>query len=503
MGVAWGHGRVALVHLEGDGAGRQLAACTVLPDEPDGLRAWVKEQGLAGARCVLVPPDEECVLRVLEAPEVPEEERRESARWLVQDLLDFPAEEAWIDVLDIPVDAGWTRARKVVVVAGRPDALADRVEQVRQAGLAPVGFDVRERALLALADPGREQAGAAVIDLQPKAGLLVVGERGELHVTRPLGIDADSVGSEGAAEWNERGDPEAPADAVAPAFESLLLELQRSLDYVESEFGRGPIRRVVIAPSEAELSALGPYLEQHLRVQVEFLDLARCFPGEASPPTALQATCLAAAGGAAGRGSLFTHELQPKARSRSGRLDAQAVARLCAIVAVFGVAQFGFDQLQARRLRLDLEALEHSAEATRARLGELATAEALTAEDPIQKARVAALERKRRAQAGLLQHLAGDAGPGRSFAGVLTALAREPVGELWLTGIHLREGGRAVSLRGMAMRGERVPVLIDRLEAEATFDGVRFEGVALRRGEEPVDPLRFELQGATSGEAQP
>ncbi|MBW2396565.1 MAG: hypothetical protein JRG95_20125 [Deltaproteobacteria bacterium] len=502
MGLAWGHGQLALVHLVDAPAGHGLAACAVLPDDADALRSWVHAQGLVGARCVLVPADEDCVLRVLDAPDVPEEERRESARWLVQDLLDFPAEEAWIDLLEIPVDEGWTRTRKVVVAAGQAEGLRRRVEQARRAGLRPVGFDVRERALLALADPARDQAGVAVLDLQPKAGLLVVGERGELHVSRHLGIDADSLGDDGAIEWNDGGTPEAPSDEAAPAFEGLLLELQRSLDYVESEFGRSPIRRLVVGPAESELSALAPYLEQNLRLEVEFLDLTQLFPGEATPNAAEQAQTLAAAGAALGPGNLFTAELAPKREAYAGP-SLRSLAQMSAAVAVFGMLQFGIDQLQARSLRSELVVLESQAEATRARLTALGAEIARAEADPTQQARVDALEARRRAQATLLQQLEGERGPGRPFAGLLTALAERPVEGLWLTRVQLRDEGRALTLEGAALGPDQMPLLLARLKAEPAFDGVSFESVRIHRPEDGGGHIEFMLETSPSVEDLP
>ena len=495
VGLAWGHGQMAVVHLSDAEAGHGLSACAVLPDHADALRGWVQDRGLAGARCVLVPAEEDCVLRVVEAPDVPDAERRESARWLVQDLLDFPAEEAWIDLLEIPVDEGWTRTRKIGVVAGRGDVMRRRVEQVRRAGLTPAGFDVRERALLVLADPHRDQPGVAVLDLRAKAGLLVVGERGELHVSRRLGIDAESLGDAGAVEWKEGGDPESPDEETAPAFESLLLEMQRSLDYVESEFGRSPIRRVVVGPSENELSALGPYLEQNLRLQVEFLDLTQLFPGDATPNAALQAQSLSAAGGALGPGNLFREELVPKRQAYAGP-SLRSLAQMSAVVATFGLLQFGVDQLQARSLRSGLGVLEAQREATRARLGELDAQVARANADPARQARVDALDAKRRAQATLLQQLEGEGGPGRPFAGLLTALAERPVEGLWFTRIRLRDEGRALTLEGAALGPEHLPRLLARLEAEPAFDGVTFESVRIERPEEGGERIEFTLETA-------
>ncbi|MCP5066765.1 MAG: PilN domain-containing protein, partial [bacterium] len=303
--------------------------------------------------------------------------------------------------------------------------------------------------------------------------------------------------------WSENDDVTAPGargEEAAPAFESLLLELQRSLDYVESEFGRSPIRRIVVGPAENELSAIGPYLEQNLRLQVEFLDLTRLFPGEASPNAAEQAQALAAAGGALGPGNLFTEELAPKQEAYAGP-NLRSLAQMSLAVAVFGLFQFGMDQLQAQSLRGELALLGTQQEATQVRLKDLTSQIARAEADPAQQARVSALDSQRRAQATLLQQLEGDGGPGRPFAGLLAALAERPVEGLWLTRIRLRDEGRALTLEGSALGPELMPLLLARLKAEPAFDGMSFESVRIERPEDGPGHIEFTLETAPPDES--
>jgi hypothetical protein len=104
VGLAWTGEELSALHVRPEDDRPVLTASALLAPDAEALGAWVREHRLAGARCVIVPPATAYALRVLEAPEVPSEERVESVRWLVQDLVEFDIEEAWIDVLDIPVE---------------------------------------------------------------------------------------------------------------------------------------------------------------------------------------------------------------------------------------------------------------------------------------------------------------------------------------------------------------------------------------------------------------
>lgn len=494
VGLAWTGEELAVLHVRAEGDRPVLTASALLTPDADALGRWIREQGLAGARCVMVPPPAACVLRVLEAPKVPAEERVESVRWLVQDLVEFDIEDAWIDVLDIPVEESWTRTHKVYVVAGRAAPLAECLALARAAGLAPAGFELRERALLRLADPLATGGGTAVLDLQPKAGLLVVGERGELHLTRPLSLEEGQAFPLDALGPLDSEGPVAPP----PAFESLLLELQRSLDYFETEFGRSPVRKIAIGPSDEELTGLAAYLRESLRIEIEWLDLAEIFDGSVAGSPQEQTAYLAAAGAALSPSALFAHELAPK-RHRSFTVDAPLVLRLSALVAGLALAQFGLEWGQARSLEGTLAVLEETHRVARNRFLALTSEMPSDGPTPQQQSRLAELEAKRLARARLLAELAShDDGSRRSFAGIATGLARTPVPGVWLTEIHLSDAGRKLELHGHARDPARLPALLAQMEPQPELAGAVFQTLSLERAEDGSG-FRFALQAAPPG----
>lgn len=83
-------------------------------------------------------------------------------------------------------------------------------------------------------------------------------------------------------------------------FSSATLEIQRSLDYFESQLGKGHINRLLLLPmkrdGEAALQALG----NGLTVKLQALDLRELFSGQpaAELDEQMQALCMAAVGAA-------------------------------------------------------------------------------------------------------------------------------------------------------------------------------------------------------------
>ncbi|GAB4303386.1 MAG: hypothetical protein Kow0096_25410 [Thiohalomonadaceae bacterium] len=79
------------------------------------------------------------------------------------------------------------------------------------------------------------------------------------------------------------------------------------------------------------------------------------------------------------------------------------------------------------------------------------------------------------------------------YAAHLEGLARQRLPQLWLTQIALRGGGSVVELRGSAFNPEQVPQYLQRLSAEAAFNGVEFRQFTLSRAEKAPQQVDFVL----------
>ncbi len=248
--------------------------------EASALSAFVQRHGLKGADCVGVIPQGDYQLLQVEPPEVPASERRQAIKWRLRERIDFPVAEAVVDVFDPPQGARRS-ADNLNAVVCRAGVVARCVETIRAAGLQLQALDIVElvqrNVLAALTEPG---SATALLSFQEGAGLITLVKDAELYLARDL--DYGLAGMREAA---------AAGDANAPIYESIVLELQRSLDYFESSFGMAAINRLLVYPQGDGVDQLLSYIEGTLpSLQTAILDPGQVFDrGTAVPPGCLNA----------------------------------------------------------------------------------------------------------------------------------------------------------------------------------------------------------------------
>ncbi len=87
----------------------------------------------------------------------------------------------------------------------------------------------------------------------------------------------------------------------------------------------------------------------------------------------------------------------------------------------------------------------------------------------------------------------GDFGNTKGFSDYFEGLARQTVSGAWLNSFSISAGGHAMALGGSAVQPELVPVYLQHLSDEPSFDGLSFEKVDLRRSEDSPWKVDFKL----------
>ncbi len=251
----------------------------------EALARLARRHRLRRRDCSILIEPEAYSLLLIEAPEVPAEELRAAVRWRIKDLIDFHIDDAVIDVFDVPAHKASARARMMYVVAARVPRVGEKTELARAAGLRVQVVDIPELAQrnIAAALP-EDVAGVALLHLGARSGLLTLTRQGTLYLARRVetGLEALPDGGGGADH------PE-----VRDWLDTLVVEVQRSLDYYESHFAQAPISALVLAPLARPVEGAVDYLAGQLAPAVRLLDLddlidmrrplepelqARCFP---------------------------------------------------------------------------------------------------------------------------------------------------------------------------------------------------------------------------------
>ncbi len=79
----------------------------------------------------------------------------------------------------------------------------------------------------------------------------------------------------------------------------------------------------------------------------------------------------------------------------------------------------------------------------------------------------------------------------RPFSALLESLARKHIDGTWLTRISIGDGGQTLGFEGKTYSSELVPVYIQQLSEEASFGGLAFNVLELRRAEKDALDLDF------------
>ncbi|MDW8469728.1 MAG: agglutinin biogenesis protein MshI [Burkholderiales bacterium] len=192
-----------------------------------------------------------------EAPNVPRDELRAAIRWRVKDLLRCHPDDAMLDVLEIPGSGpGEARpTRQMFVVAAENTLVQAHVDRLSAAGITLSVIDIPETAQRNLATAAHgEESAVALVHALAHGTLVTISYRGELYFSRWLDVGADQLSA-------------APHGGGA-LMERIALELQRSFDHFERQYGFVGLGRVLVGPL-ASGDDLVEHLAQNLGVPVE------------------------------------------------------------------------------------------------------------------------------------------------------------------------------------------------------------------------------------------
>ncbi len=251
------------------------------------LKIMVSEAGARGIPAVLVLDQSDYSLLLVEAPDVSDSELKNAVKWRIKDLIDFSVEEAVIELIPLPASMRPGAPHMLYVVVAHVATIERHVDRCDELGLTVSAIDVPELALrnMTFAESGENRAHA-LLYLSGKHNLIEICKNGSLFLSRHINIDFAALSLE-------------QSDRRAEMLDLLSLEVQRSLDYYESQYADGAVS-VINFNSSGEVSfddfteVAGSYLMQ----PVEELKALQQLPGLEKFSHKAVAQCLPALGGA-------------------------------------------------------------------------------------------------------------------------------------------------------------------------------------------------------------
>ncbi len=263
-------------------------------DRGAALKAMIRAHDLHQGECNLVLESGRYALPLVESPDVPADELRAAVRWKIRDLIDFHIDDAVIDVFEIPNDKAG-RQQMMYAVAAPIQLVRDQIELARQVDLDLKSVDIAELAQRNIAAQlPQDLAGLALLYLGPTSGLITLTRKATLYMARHLNMGIETLGPLPKDEHDELG----PPPQAIGWLDVLVVEIQRSLDYFESNFSQAPIKELAIAPMPRRIPGICRYLSAQLGVNTRMLDLSAVIDAADAIDPILQARCFPAVGAA-------------------------------------------------------------------------------------------------------------------------------------------------------------------------------------------------------------
>ena len=267
-----------------------LELCAFQPGQGDStdLKKLVKANDLDRAVCISVMELGSYSLLQVEAPEVPADELRAAIRWRVKDLIDFHIDDAVIDVFEVPDDKGAGK-KTMYVVAAKAALVKQRIKDLMQAGLQLEVLDIPELALRNIAAMLPDDVnGVALVYIEQSEGLITITRKETLYLSRRIRFGYNSL-PDTAIHGNDQ-------EAIEGWFNSIIIEVQRSLDYYESHFSQPQVSGLVIAPGSKEVPGMAEYMSVQLGLPARLLDVNTLIDVTTVLDRQAQSQCLLAIG---------------------------------------------------------------------------------------------------------------------------------------------------------------------------------------------------------------
>lgn len=259
------------------------------------IGGFLRQNRFHGREVATAVSHEDSVIRVVSMPPMSEEELGPAVKYEAERYIPFAPGDCVTDYAVLgETEAGGAPQLEVMLVAARRSSVEALLEAVRRAGFRPVGVDAEAlaagRALLRNGAHGNaEGAGDGSAGNSPLRVLCDIGHtctnisvfRGRsLRIHRSVAVAgatmldraARTVGLETASPQavfaGSAGQSRTVTPALAPVWEELVTELNRSIDFCRSQEGEQP-DRVLLTGGALRVPGLVAHLRERVAIPVE------------------------------------------------------------------------------------------------------------------------------------------------------------------------------------------------------------------------------------------
>ncbi len=228
-----------------------------MENQQQALQSWVAQHSLQKTPCICLMGDGDCDINQIEKPSVDDSELLQALIWKIKDLVSYDVEEAVVEIYPMPVSSK-NNKQQVSVVSARESIVASYVEAVKSTGLALEAIDIHGlvRKNLNSVRLSTEKT-QAILSIDESSSDLSIFRDTDLYVSRGFKIGLTQLQQASSEDQS--------------IYDSLLLEIQRSMDYFESYFGLGSVGLMEIFPQTSVTKKMALYLHNLTSFDIDFV----------------------------------------------------------------------------------------------------------------------------------------------------------------------------------------------------------------------------------------
>jgi MSHA biogenesis protein MshI len=246
---------------------RKKTACDIAALN-ESVREFMNEQQLSDIAATIVLGLNSYQMLLVEAPPVEAEELAAALKWKVKDLLSQKVDQSIVDGFLLPDDAFRGRQKMAYAVATEKQAQQNLVDTLAEVGVLVDSIQVPELLLLqALKNVLSAGQAELVMVIGASGGMLVAIADGAVYLSRKLDVSADTVSEENSEQSQQ-------------VIDKLVLEMQRSRDYFESQMGKGIVGRLLLMPGVS--AAMATQLNEQTGIKTQLLAASELYTQSAS-----------------------------------------------------------------------------------------------------------------------------------------------------------------------------------------------------------------------------
>ncbi|SJZ86109.1 type IV pilus assembly protein PilM [Selenihalanaerobacter shriftii] len=247
----------------------------------DKINSLLEDNNFASNRVVTAISGEEVLIRMVEVPEMPENELAEAVKWEAREQLPIPVDEAILDyeIINHKKEGGY----KLMMVATKQDVINRYLKLFQVLDLEIVAIEIEPIAIVRSLKSSYPNKTMALIDMGTQTTDILVFKDGQLLFTRNIGIAGQNITKEISENYNmsfkEAEDYKKSNNLFGDADLNLIIRnlttaIYRSLDYFQVKYKSYDIDKLILAGGGSKLLGFRTHLTNEFGIEVEGLSIS-------------------------------------------------------------------------------------------------------------------------------------------------------------------------------------------------------------------------------------